>query len=94
MKKLLMMAGFLALVVSLKAQPHIPGDSLNWKEKKIMLLMEAIGALTYSSIGGESDSYSGGLINFEAGLGIIIVKFDDKIDLRTGVLYSRQGGKF
>jgi hypothetical protein len=92
MNKFILSIVFLSLTMQGFAQDDLPSDDK--KKKKCIIILTLMGAINFSGIGGESESYEGGLLGGNAGLDIPLICLSDKISFHGGLGFSMQGSKY
>ena len=92
MKRVFILTAILFTTLCIMAQT--PGESDAKKKKKINPKFTVIGALDFSTISGESDSYNKLLLGGQGGFRVNLLDLSDVISLRAGAEFSMQGAGY
>jgi hypothetical protein len=92
MNKFILSICFISLAISGMAQDEDPIDDK--KKKKCIIMLTLMGAANFSGIGGESESYDGGLAGANIGLEIPLFCMNNRISFHSGLNFSMQGSKY
>jgi hypothetical protein len=93
MNKLILLFACMSMTVAGFAQGEGDPDDEK-KKKKCIIMLTLMGAANYSGIGGESESYEGGLLGGNIGVDIPLLCLSDNFRLHGGLGFSMQGSKY